>query len=61
MYAGSDRMQAHRYDGHPSWFTPNSPLFGLTQKFCLVDAYIGGTFRKLSYRDEVRERNVIGN
>ena len=36
-------------------------IVGLTQKFCLVDAYVGGTFRKLSYRDEVRERNVIGN
>ena len=23
-----------------------------TQKFCLVDSYVGGTFRKLSYRDK---------
>ena len=27
-------------------------IIGLTQKFCLVDAYVGGTFRQLSYRDE---------
>ena len=59
-------MQAHRSDigtQVSSWFTPNSPFLGylVTQEFRLVGAYVRDTFRKLSYRDGERERNVIVN
>ena len=37
-------------------------IIGLTQEFCWVGAFLRGYLSKqLSYRDEVRERNVIVN
>ena len=47
-------MQVHVSDGHSSikLVYSKQPILGITQEFRLVGAYDGGTFQKLSYRDE---------
>ena len=47
-------MQPNMSDGYSSLKLVycKQPILGVTQEFRLVGAYVGGTFQKLSYRDE---------